>query len=125
MSRQEEVQRYAEMIIEEGDGYRYPTAVGIIRATITGDQSPFAKLRRIENVLSALDLVYKQSVNRRDWATVLEHKGRKIQVLKRVGSGDPFGYRIEPPLPHAANPECLTYYYDTIGEAIKSIDLSA
>ncbi|MEC0168145.1 hypothetical protein [Paenibacillus graminis] len=124
MSREEEVKRYAALMVEEGEEYRYPAAIGIIKATVTGDQSPFAKLRRIENVLKALDLVYKQIVDRRDWVTVLEHKGRKVQVLNGAGAGDPLGYRIEPPLPQTVMLEGLIYY-DTVDLAIESINESA
>jgi hypothetical protein len=53
----EEVRRRAAQIAEEGERYRYPAAVGIIKAVVTGDGSPFKKLRDIEIILAALDML--------------------------------------------------------------------
>ncbi|MDF2651805.1 MAG: hypothetical protein K0Q73_7610 [Paenibacillus sp.] len=51
----EEVRRRAAQIAVEGERYRYPAAVGLIKAVVTGDGSPFKKLRDIEIILGALE----------------------------------------------------------------------
>lgn len=55
MDHKTEIERVSQQIIEGGDRYHYPTTVGIIRAIVKGDRSPYGKVRDIKVALEALD----------------------------------------------------------------------
>ncbi|WP_160044696.1 hypothetical protein [Paenibacillus sp. USDA918EY] len=54
---------------------------------------------------------------KKEWVTVKEHRGHKIQILNGAGAGECMDYKIVPDI--RSSPECT---YPTIRAAIEAID---